>query len=239
MRRTILAALSLLLVGAWSQPAQAQVPDELADLIPSWGEAFNAGDAAGVASHYTEDARRIPPVGDIQQGAAVQQAGERIGGGLLLGEVESRTRIIARLAEQFVDHRDPEAIEHTVEELAKQRIFGLALGYEDLNDHDALRYDALLALLAEKHQLTVEEAQAMEDANIPLGRSALPGEVADAARYYGITALAAAASPRAASAARHGPFLGLDQHIYSSVFFLPGRIDCRRCLRRRIKLQPV
>ena len=69
MRRTILAALSLLLVGAWSQPAQAQVPDELADLIPSWAEAFNAGDAAAVASHYTEDARRIPPVGDIQRGS--------------------------------------------------------------------------------------------------------------------------------------------------------------------------
>ena len=68
MRRTILAALSLLLVGAWSQPAQAQVPDELADLIPSWAEAFNAGDAAGVASHYTEDAIRMPPVGDFQQG---------------------------------------------------------------------------------------------------------------------------------------------------------------------------
>jgi len=68
MRRTILAALSLMLVGAWSQPARAQVPDELADLIPSWGEAFNAGDGAAVASHYTEDARRIPPVGDIQQG---------------------------------------------------------------------------------------------------------------------------------------------------------------------------
>ena len=66
MRRTLLAALSLLLVGAWSQPAQAQVPDELADLIPSWAEAFNAGDGAAVASHYTEDARRIPPLGDIQ-----------------------------------------------------------------------------------------------------------------------------------------------------------------------------
>jgi hypothetical protein len=38
------------------------------------------------------------------------------GGGLVLGEVESRTRIIARLAEQFVDHRDPEAIEHSVRE---------------------------------------------------------------------------------------------------------------------------
>ena len=68
MRRTILTLFSLLIVGAWSQPVQAQVPEELADLIPSWAEAFNAGDAAAVASHYTEDARRIPPVGDIQRG---------------------------------------------------------------------------------------------------------------------------------------------------------------------------
>jgi ketosteroid isomerase-like protein len=69
MRRTLIAALSLLLVGAWSQPAQAQVPDELADLIPSWAEAFNAGDAAAVASHYTEDAIRMPPEGEFQRGS--------------------------------------------------------------------------------------------------------------------------------------------------------------------------
>ena len=68
MRRTILTLFSLLIVGAWSQPVHAQVPEELAGLIPSWAEAFNAGDAAAVASHYTEDARRIPPLGDIQRG---------------------------------------------------------------------------------------------------------------------------------------------------------------------------
>lgn len=70
MRRTILTALSLLLVGAWSQPAQAQVPEELADLIPSWAEAFNAGDAAGVAALYADDAIRMPPEGEFQRGAA-------------------------------------------------------------------------------------------------------------------------------------------------------------------------
>ncbi len=63
------------------------------------------------------------------------------GGGLLLVEVEARTGIIARLAEQFSDDRDPAAMEHRVRELLGQRVLGLALGYEDLNDHDPLRLD--------------------------------------------------------------------------------------------------
>lgn len=68
-------------------------------------------------------------------------------GGLLLREVEQRTGIIRQFADCFVDHRDPELIEHTVHELVAQRIDGLALGYEDLNDHDPLRLDPLLATL--------------------------------------------------------------------------------------------
>ena len=72
------------------------------------------------------------------------------GGGLLLREVEKRTGIIARFADCFQDHRDAERIEHRVEELVAQRVYGLALGYEDLNDHDELRRDPLLAVLAEK-----------------------------------------------------------------------------------------
>lgn len=71
-------------------------------------------------------------------------------GGLLLGEVEQRTGIIRRLAGCFTDHRDEDLIEHSVEELLRQRVFGLALGYEDLNDHDDLRYDLLLATLVGK-----------------------------------------------------------------------------------------
>ena len=67
------------------------------------------------------------------------------GGVMLLSEVEAKTRIIERLAEQFVDHRDPELIEHTVRELIGQRVFALAPGYEDLNDHDRLRLDPVLA----------------------------------------------------------------------------------------------
>ena len=71
-------------------------------------------------------------------------------GGLLLREVEKRTEIIGRFAKCFDDLRDPDLIEHTVAELVGQRVYGLALGYEDLNDHDELRSDPLLAVLVGK-----------------------------------------------------------------------------------------
>ena len=74
-------------------------------------------------------------------------------GGVLLREVEQRTHILKRLAGCFVDHRDPEQIEHSTESLIKQRVMGIALGYEDLNDHDSLRHDPLLALLSDKHDV--------------------------------------------------------------------------------------
>jgi len=69
------------------------------------------------------------------------------GGALLLGQVERGTGILAQFARCFTDHRDPELIEHPVAQLVGQRVYGLALGYEDLNDHDALRHDPLLAAL--------------------------------------------------------------------------------------------
>jgi hypothetical protein len=76
------------------------------------------------------------------------------GGGVLLREVEQRIHILKRFSDCFTDYRNPELIEHTVESLIKQRVFGIALGYEDLNDHDALRHDELLALLSDKEDLT-------------------------------------------------------------------------------------
>lgn len=72
------------------------------------------------------------------------------GGAILLREVDGRLRLISRLADCFEDHRDPQRIEHSVSELLAQRLYALALGYEDLNDHDQLRSDPLLALLAGK-----------------------------------------------------------------------------------------
>ena len=71
-------------------------------------------------------------------------------GVLLLREVEKRTGLIAGLAGCFSDHRDPRLIEHTVKELLGQRVYGLCLGYEDLNDHDELRADPMLAVAVDK-----------------------------------------------------------------------------------------
>jgi len=71
-------------------------------------------------------------------------------GVMLLAEVERRTEILGRFASCFIDHRRPERIEHSVEELVSQRVLGLCLGYEDLNDHDELRLDPLLATVIGK-----------------------------------------------------------------------------------------
>jgi len=73
-------------------------------------------------------------------------------GGVLLREVEKRTEILKRLAGCFRDYRNEDRIEHSVESLLKQRVLGIALGYEDLNDHDSLRHDVVMGLLSEKQQ---------------------------------------------------------------------------------------
>ena len=69
------------------------------------------------------------------------------GGAVLLREVEAQRGLIRQFATCFTDHRDARRIEHSVESLLAQRIYALALGYEDLNDHDELRSDPLLALV--------------------------------------------------------------------------------------------
>jgi hypothetical protein len=72
-------------------------------------------------------------------------------GGLpLLHEVDRRVGLLKRFADCFTDHRDPELIHHTVAELVRQRVFGLACGYEDLSDHATLRVDPLLAAVVGK-----------------------------------------------------------------------------------------
>jgi hypothetical protein len=71
-------------------------------------------------------------------------------GGLLLGQVDRGLGLVRRFAQCFSDRRDPRYVEHQVETLVGQRIFGLALGYEDLNDHDELRKDPTFTALAGK-----------------------------------------------------------------------------------------
>jgi hypothetical protein len=116
-------------------------------------------------------------------------------GGLLLREVEERTGILRQFAACFVDHRDPELVEHTVAELISQRIYGLALGYEDLNDHDRLRQDPLLATLVGKKDPTGQDRTRERDRGKPLaGKSTLnrleltPVRADAASRYKKITA---------------------------------------------------
>jgi hypothetical protein len=75
------------------------------------------------------------------------------GGALLLREVDRKINLLGRVAACFSDGRSPWLITHPLSEMLAQRIYGLALGYEDLNDHEQLRADPLLALLAGKREL--------------------------------------------------------------------------------------
>jgi hypothetical protein len=91
-----------------------------------------------------------------------------------LREVERRTGILRQFAACFTDHRDSEAIEHTAEALLAQRIYGLGLGYEDLNDHEQLRHDPLLAVLVENPDPTGEQRLRKRDRGKALaGKSTL------------------------------------------------------------------
>ena len=117
------------------------------------------------------------------------------GGGLLLGEVERGTAIIRRLGQAFVDYRDPDRIEHSVSELVAQRVYGLALGYEDLNDHDRLREDHLLGLLVGKQDFQGLHRSHVRDVGKPLASSSTlnrlelsTGEDIESERYKKIVA---------------------------------------------------
>ncbi len=112
------------------------------------------------------------------------------GGGVLLREVEVRTGILRQFAACFTDHRDAELIEHTAYGLVAQRVYGLALGYEDLLDHDDLRHDPLLAALVGKVDPTGQGRLRQRDRGKPLaGKSTLnrleltPAGASEESRY--------------------------------------------------------
>ena len=89
---------------------------------------------------HPQNRRRI--VGRFDGGAITSD-----GGAVLLREVDRRARIVEQLAGCFTDYREPNRVKHSVAELLAQRVYALALGYEDLNDHDDLRHDALLSVV--------------------------------------------------------------------------------------------
>jgi Transposase DDE domain group 1 len=77
-------------------------------------------------------------------------------GAVLLRQTDQRLNLLPRLAACFEDRRSPWLISHSVRELVSQRVYGLALGYQDLNDHDQLREDPLLAVLSGKRRVGEE-----------------------------------------------------------------------------------
>ena len=149
-----------------------------------------------MSTECNREAFVFPPLGTRQVGAEFD--GGTItsdAGGLLLREVEDRSELLADLARCFTDYRDPALIEHSIEELVKQRVFALALGYEDLNDHDQLRTDPLLATLVGKRDVTGQERVDPRDRGKPLaGKSTLnrweltPAGAHEKSRYKKIVA---------------------------------------------------
>ena len=111
-------------------------------------------------------------------------------GALLLRPVEQRTGILRQFAACFRDYRRADLVEHSVSELVRQRVYGIALGYEDLNDHDQLRQDPLLALLSGKQDVEgAHRRRAPDRGKAGAGKSSLnrleltPADAKPEARY--------------------------------------------------------
>jgi hypothetical protein len=75
------------------------------------------------------------------------------GGAFLLRQTDQRLNLLPRLAACFLDGRNQEQVEHSIQEMLSQRIYGLALGYEDINDHEQLRKDPVFGILAGRNEL--------------------------------------------------------------------------------------
>ncbi len=71
-------------------------------------------------------------------------------GAIFLREIDRKLNLLAEVAKYIPDKRDPSKVKHSILEMLRQRVFGIALGYEDLNDHDTLRSDDLLRLCVGK-----------------------------------------------------------------------------------------
>ncbi|AUB43181.1 Spore coat polysaccharide biosynthesis protein SpsF, cytidylyltransferase family (plasmid) [Nostoc flagelliforme CCNUN1] len=92
-----------------------------------------------------EQPKSRPVVVNFQGGQVTSDAGLS-----LIAEIDRKLQITSQFAECFQDYRKPNRIDHTVESLITQRIYGLVMGYEDLNDHEELRHDPMFAIALQK-----------------------------------------------------------------------------------------
>jgi len=102
---------------------------------------------------------------------------------VLLHQAESKFDVISQMASCFTDHRDPLRVSHSVLQMLKQRIFALACGYEDLNDHDFLSKDPLLAGIIGKKDLADSAAPILASRST-LNRLELTPPDSDGAHRY-------------------------------------------------------
>lgn len=116
------------------------------------------------------------------------------GGLLLLRELEARLGLLQGFSECFTDYRSPLFVEHSIKELVSQRVLALSAAYEDLNDHDQLNRDPLLATAVGKSDPSGQNRRLPEDRGKPLAASATlnrlewsPEEVSQLGRYHKIT----------------------------------------------------
>ena len=123
------------------------------------------------------------------------------GGAVLLREVDRATGVLRRFAACFTDHRDPARVTHSVAALVRQRVYALALGYEDLNDHEQLRRDPVLAVLAEAEDLTAPLAGKSTLNRLALSAAAVGGTE----RYKKITVDPCGDRPAPGHAVPRGP----------------------------------
>ncbi len=117
------------------------------------------------------------------------------GGSVLLGRLDRSFGFLKRFARCFTDHRNEDYVEHPVLDLLRQRVYGLALGYEDLNDHDQLRSDPLLASVCGKEDpLGLDRVHPEDRGKAMAGKSTLnrleltPGNADSSSRYKKIVA---------------------------------------------------
>ncbi len=105
-------------------------------------------------------------VGECDGGSMSSDAGL-----LQLREADRVLGVIGRFAAGFTDHRNPRRVEHSLEAMLRQRVYGICLGYEDVNDHDHLRDDAVLAMGAGCEDVTGTHRVRERDQGHPLAAS--------------------------------------------------------------------